>query len=690
MAFCLPPQMSSKFLDALRGGKIDPDQLTAMTSAERRDFLGSIVGEENAADVNALLESKLLLKNQQAGLVAWAQQVAGLKPAAKRGLIDRIERLDKVLNPAEERDFLADLAAQKLGFGVTREEAAGLTAGAKVVQGLKARIAEDMPDEAPERFEYALAKVLYDKQLSHMMGRDKFPTLADFKDPIKALEIIGGTTKGIQASMDLSFALRQGLKTLLTNPDVWVQGVVKGVDAAKKELLHTKGEIEPMDLVKAGIFGRKNALNGAYAAGKYHLGMEAEEAFPQALPELIPGVGRLYKASESGYNAMALQMRADMADRMIERAKDAGLDVLNPAQAEPIGELVNSLTGRGTIKGLTPQGHRLVNALMFSVRYLKSNYDMLTLHNFGMGIKDAAARAFIRKEAAKNLVKVIGGMSVVLGAASLLWPGSVETDPRSSQFGKIKLGQTTFDISGGAGPLVTLAARLATMSTKSSQSGQVSELGSGKFGAQTGLDMLNAFFENRASPIVQAALNYFRGQNFQGQKPTLLNTVGTLVTPMPFQTLMQAQAEPNAAVGLAAVIADALGVSANPPNALGLPGLPVRDPTSLELIRLGFGPSQVHAHTGDSHMDGLINEHVEEHLMKYLPPFIASQGYFSHGDAWKKVALSGYLKAAMKAAEADVYREDPITYRAFKMKQRAAENPNKAALANEMRGGVGQ
>jgi hypothetical protein len=56
-------------LDALKNNEIDPAKLADMTSAERRDFFTKIVGEDDAKDVNALFESKLLLKNQQTGLL---------------------------------------------------------------------------------------------------------------------------------------------------------------------------------------------------------------------------------------------------------------------------------------------------------------------------------------------------------------------------------------------------------------------------------------------------------------------------------------------------------------------------------------------------------------------------------------------------------------------------------------------
>ena len=81
---CLPKDIVKKFIDALKDGTIDPDALSRMSSAERRTFFDGIVGKDSAKDVNALFESKLLLKDQQTGMVNWAREVAGKKPDAVR------------------------------------------------------------------------------------------------------------------------------------------------------------------------------------------------------------------------------------------------------------------------------------------------------------------------------------------------------------------------------------------------------------------------------------------------------------------------------------------------------------------------------------------------------------------------------------------------------------------------------
>ena len=117
--FCLPKESAKDFIAALRGGKIVPEKLMDMSSAERRTFFEGLVGKENALDVNTLFEAKLLLKDQKRGLVAWAKQVSGIKEATRKDILTKIEKMEKVLSPESERAFLKDLTEKRLGTEVT-------------------------------------------------------------------------------------------------------------------------------------------------------------------------------------------------------------------------------------------------------------------------------------------------------------------------------------------------------------------------------------------------------------------------------------------------------------------------------------------------------------------------------------------------------------------------------------------
>lgn len=126
-SWCLPPRFALAFLASLKDGTIDPGKLVDMDSAGRRAFFADIVGKENAQEVNANFENKLLLKDWKRGLASWAKSTAGITTPARRDLLNKILKMNKLLSPADEKAFLADAAAKKLGTQVSMEEAAKIT-----------------------------------------------------------------------------------------------------------------------------------------------------------------------------------------------------------------------------------------------------------------------------------------------------------------------------------------------------------------------------------------------------------------------------------------------------------------------------------------------------------------------------------------------------------------------------------
>lgn len=550
--FCLPQQVADIFKAKLKTGEIDPTKLVEMTTEERNAFFSEFLGEANAKSVNTLFESKLLLKNQQQGIINWAKQVIGMKPEVLRDIISKVDRMTSILQPKDLNSFLGDLAAQKLGVGVTLEEAGKIAELSKKVSETKTAM-----NEGGDRMAYGHAVVEMHNYINDLKQQATKISVTDFKEnPLgtagKIAKEIPGIAKSLKASLDDSALGRQGWKTLFTNPSTWTKNALQSfVDIAR-----TFGGKEVMNEVNADIASRENSTNGLYKKAKLAVGT-IEESFPSTIQEKIPIVGRAFKAADVAYTAFIHRMRADVFDKYIEIAKKANVDLTDKTQLESIGKLVNSLTGRGNLGKLEPAANA-VNNVFFSPRKLKSDFDFLTAHQFQ---KDVTL--FVRQQAAINLAKVVGGVSAILAIANAIKPGSVETDPRSADFGKIKIGHTRFDVTGGMASLLTLAVRILTMSSKSSTTGKVNPLNSGKYGAQTGWDVLLNFGENKLSPASSVFKDVLKGQDFQGNKPTFLNETGNLLMPLPITNYQELMSDPKAAPLLAGLLADALGISVN-------------------------------------------------------------------------------------------------------------------------------
>lgn len=533
---CLPKELVSAFVDRLKSKEIDPQKLLEMTSEERRTSFESFLGKANAKNVNALFEKNMLLKNQQAGILNWIKETAGLKPDVARDMLARVNRMTDILQPKEMDGFLQDLASQKLGMGITLEEASHITDLAKTVGEKKEALSN-----GGDRLDYGRAKVAFDNYVGDLKNGVKVP----FK-VTGAISYVAGLAKSLKATLDDSVIGRQGLKVLFSEPKIWAKNSLKSfVDIAR-----TFGGKEVMNEVKADVLSRPNAISGLYKKEGLAVGVK-EEAYPTSFPEKIPLIGKIFKASEAAFQAFQYRTRADVFDRYVQIAEKSGADI------QGIGKLANALTGRGSLGKLEPAANA-VNNLFFSPRLLKSNIDALTAH-----LLDSNMSSFARKRAAFNTVKIISGVAGILSVANAVFPGSVQLDPRSSDFGKIRIGDTRFDVTGGMSALVTLASRLLTMSSKSSTTGKVTALNSGAFGAQTGMDVVISFLEGKLSPAASVVKDVISGKDFQGNPVTIPGEVSNLLLPLPIATFQELMGNPNSANVLAAMISDGLGFSTN-------------------------------------------------------------------------------------------------------------------------------
>jgi hypothetical protein len=548
--FCLLPKYADELARKIDEGELGLDTLSRMSSADRRAAFADIMGETNAERVNAAFESKLLLENQKKGLETWIRQTTKGKPQVAKDLLARVARMDRVLESNDP--FLEDLAKQRLGFSVTQEEAGRIVELSKAVSDAEAAIAQ-----GADPIEYGRAKVAFSNYVSDLKNGDQSlgAQLSDVaKSPIK----LAGLSKSVKASLDNSAIFRQGWRTMFTDPGTWLKNSAQSF----KDFYATAKGHEALDEVMAEVLSRPNARNGYYRKARLAVG-NIEDQFPSSLPERIPGLGRLFKASEAAYNGFLYRTRADIFDKYVEIAKASG-DIEYPKQLEALGNVVNALTGRGRLGKLDAAGD-VVNSAFFSLRALKANVDFLTAHQLPETFSGPGTD-LSRELAAKNLVQTAVGMAAILATAHAIRPDAVELDPRSSDFGKIKVGDTRFDMSGGMGSLLTFAARLATAKSKSTTTHRVTELDSGKFGGKTRLDVVHDFFENKLSPAASIIRDYLKGQDREGNAPTVGSVANNLGTPLPITNAVELLKDPNSANVFIAMLADALGIATNTYN----------------------------------------------------------------------------------------------------------------------------
>jgi hypothetical protein len=256
---CLLKKDADAFLEALKDGRITPEKMLAMTSDERRAFFSDLVGSENAKFVNAELEAKLLLKDQNRGLVTWAKKISGLNTKEKTSLVDKVSKLDRVLTPQEKESFLSDLAEKKLGVGVSADEMKNILDLSKKAASLKnvnpkmSGVSDEYLNASRELRDYidSLKPVSAWKSITgNILTIFRNNLLLNPSTPIKAT-----TSQFINHAMDV-FTRRLGaLSAKSLNPELASKANNEAWDTFKKTGLNTAA-MENID--DHGLLGEKN------------------------------------------------------------------------------------------------------------------------------------------------------------------------------------------------------------------------------------------------------------------------------------------------------------------------------------------------------------------------------------------------------------------------------------------------
>lgn len=493
--FCLPKEISDKIKKAIKSGEVDIEKLSKMSSDDRVAFFMKFMNERNAKETVALFESKLLLKNQQKGLVNWAKQIVGMKPEVQRDIISRIMKMDKVLSPADESAFLRELASKRLGTDITIEEAKKITELSNKIKSL-----ENFTDDAG-RVKYGRAKLDLTDYVNSL-------------NPRKAnlAENIAGLPRATLASLDLSAPLNQGWGIISRKE--WWNNLAPMVKAFAKESAFRD--------IQADIITRPNyklaRKAGLRLSDLSENLLEREEAFMTTLLDKIPGMA----GSQRAYVGFLNKARMDVFDDLIKKAKLDGEDVgIGSKEVEDIAKIVNAFTGG---YGKTDP---LLNATLFSPRKIKSAIKILNPWTY---INPNTSKT-ARKEAVRNLLGSLAMTGTVIGLAGLSGLAEVDDDPRSSDYGKIKVGNTRLDLSGGNAGYFILLSRILSGTTKSSNTGVVSELGTG-YGSATGFDLTASFIRNKLSPLASLVVDTLTGENAIGEKKTPTQSVIDRFKPM--------------------------------------------------------------------------------------------------------------------------------------------------------------
>lgn len=497
MAFCLPQKMAEKFIEALKSGDIDPGKLSGMTSAERHSFFSKLVGEGDARDVNALFESKLLLKNQRAGLARWAKQIAGITEPARRDLLSSIERMDKILQPGGEDTYLADLASKKLGASVTLDESNKITELAQ-----KASLARDAMKDTGA---WSTERTTY--------GRS-FMDLQDYVESLKPSPSGWGYWAAQVANLP-----RTSLTSILHFSAPFVQGWgMMGSPhyvEAWGQMFKYFGSEEAFKNLQASIYGHpdfKLAQSGKLSLTD--LGdklTNREEALQSSLLQKVPGLRVPVLASGRSFVGFLNYIRFHRFIDLLNAARVNGEDIKVGSDAvKNIAATVNDFTGRGAFPEQLGIGASWMNAAFFSPRKISGEIRMFNPVRY----VDPRVSQTARLGALRQMTGALIATGAILELAHLAG-AKVSTNPIDTNFLKIKVGNSTFDVTGGNAIYGRTLARLITNQEVTGTGAHV-QLGE-KYGSQTRADVAIAFVRGKLAPNAAAMADFLYGKDQTGQ-----------------------------------------------------------------------------------------------------------------------------------------------------------------------------
>lgn len=337
---------------------------------------------------------------------------------------------------------------------------------------------------------------------------------------IKALNL----PRALRSSFDLSAPLRQGIFFVGKKRFYQSFGQMFKQAFNEKEFLKMQDEIyqrpsyPEMKRANLAITELDNAVSSR------------EEAFASNWAEKIPGFGNVVRASSRAYTGFLNKLRADVFDDILKKASNTGRDIEDEKFLKGIASYINAATGRGNL-GKLERASGLLNGLLFSPRLMASRVKLL---NPAFYIK---ADPLVRKDALKSLLSFGALGMTVLGIAKL-GGAEVSDDPTSSDFGKIKIEDTRYDIFGGFQQYITAASRLLSGKMTSSTSGNVTELGEG-YNSATRLDIATRFFRGKFNPIASFVADMLAGKDIVGKEFEPTDETIMLFTPLIIENLIE-------------------------------------------------------------------------------------------------------------------------------------------------------
>lgn len=364
------------------------------------------------------------------------------------------------------------------------------------------------------------------------------------------------TSRSIITSGDVSAVLRQGFLAVAGHPIRSAKALAPMFKAVLSPQAEWRSWNEIQSRSNAPLYAKsKLALSEVGSA----IGKQ-EEVFVSQWAQRIPVIGAVVRASERAYTTFLNRVRADAFDAMAATLTRTGEPTLTEARA--IAQFVNATTGRFDVQHFETTMNGL-NGVFFAPRWAASRFQVLSLQPI-----ITAPTGRLRKQIATEYARSLIGIGLMYSMVKMLAASlgddeegnpyiELTFDPRSSDFGKIKIGNTRLDPLGGLSQATVFAGRLATGETKKASTGEVVPIRGDDvpYGGATSYSVITNFMRSKLSPLAGTAVDVVQGKHYDGEPVTPLSTATNLIAPLGLRDVVEAieehGVETGAAMGLA-------------------------------------------------------------------------------------------------------------------------------------------
>lgn len=346
--------------------------------------------------------------------------------------------------------------------------------------------------------------------------------------------------KAIKSAYDVSAPGRQGFFALISHPILGFKNIAEMFRALRSE--------EVVFRIHKEIQGRKNAKLYKEAEvpftdteGKI---ATAEEMFMGRWQEYIPGI----PASNRAFVAFLNLMRADLFDAMYKYSFERRGVKATKEELLALGDYVAQATGRGTIKKYE-SALQEAGKVLWAPKLVVSRFQMLT----GKGLLYGRGTAATRKAVAREYARILGGLAIIYSVDYLVNTTPVETDPTSSDFGKIIVGKTRIDVLAGVSQATVLLGRLGYGESKNIRTGRITPIRGENipYGGQDSWDVMMRFMRTKLTPVLGIAINLATEKDLIGKKYGWEDVPADLTVPLAMRDIYEAMQEEGIPAGLA-------------------------------------------------------------------------------------------------------------------------------------------